>query len=193
MKQTLENKSVVKIFKVPRCFRWHWGWLGPLAAGLANPNGIPAPSPGLSRQRDYPGQAAAFLCNPNGVVPWGWAGQRAQPRWGWRSLRGIPKVARASQPWAGGRNPVGIEAAIPQPLKWSARFACHRKQRGTKSNNLPSRRVKPLRKPQPVLSLLAPPTAAPDGASGRRCGRGGGQRRRRPAPGGQSSKSDTPP
>ena len=32
---------------------------------------------------------------------------------------------------ANGRNPVGIEAAIPQPLKWSARFTCHRKQRGT--------------------------------------------------------------
>ena len=116
---------------VPRWFRWHSGWLGPLAAGLANPNGIPVASPGLSRQRDYPGQADAFLCNSNGVVSWGWAGQRAQPRWGGRSLRGVPKVARAAQPWAGGRNPVGIEAAIPQPLKWSARFACHRKQRGT--------------------------------------------------------------
>ena len=39
-----------------------------------------------------------------------------QPRWGWRIVDGFPRVARSSQPWAGGRNPVGI-------LRWNYRKA----------------------------------------------------------------------
>ena len=33
-----------------------------------------------------------------------------QPRWGWVLGRGVPKVARPSQPWADGHNPFGIES-----------------------------------------------------------------------------------
>src|SRR5919108_4508908 len=36
-------------------------------------------------------------------------GIRAQPRWGWMLSPPSPRVARASQPWAGGLNPFGIE------------------------------------------------------------------------------------
>src|SRR5258705_10350050 len=32
-----------------------------------------------------------------------------QPPWGWVHRRGVPKVARSSQPWVEGHNPVGIE------------------------------------------------------------------------------------
>src|SRR6266511_527877 len=36
-------------------------------------------------------------------------GIKAQPRWGWMLSPARPRVARASQPWAGGHNPFGIE------------------------------------------------------------------------------------
>src|SRR5437762_12003078 len=36
-------------------------------------------------------------------------GIEAEPRWGWALFLGLPRVARASQPWAGGHNPFGIE------------------------------------------------------------------------------------
>ena len=37
-------------------------------------------------------------------------GDVAQPRWGCKTSRSPPRVARSSQPWAGGHNPVGIGA-----------------------------------------------------------------------------------
>ena len=39
---------------------------------------------------------------------------RPQPRWGWVLANPVPKVA--AQPWAGGRNPVGILIDSPQRL-----------------------------------------------------------------------------
>ena len=57
--------------------------------------------------------------NPNGVAAVvNVAGP--QPRRGWIPGRGVPKVARASQPWAEGRNPFGIERrcwTVPQPWR----------------------------------------------------------------------------
>ncbi len=58
-----------------------------------NPKGIVSSSPGL-RGTSYPGNAVRRTINPNGV---------AAP-----SVERKPKVARASQPWALRRNPIGI-------------------------------------------------------------------------------------
>ena len=49
---------------------------------------------------------------PTGLRPLATAGP--QPRWGCGFVDRFPRVARASQPWAGGRNPVGI-------LRWNCR------------------------------------------------------------------------
>ena len=59
--------------------------------------------------------------NPNGVASSGlrWM----QPLQGWLGGVRVPRVARASQPWAGRQNPVGIrETANPPPaaFDWSA-------------------------------------------------------------------------
>ena len=71
-----------------------------------NPKGIPPQSPGL-RAASYPGETVRISVNPNGVAAVD--GQRMpQPRWGWGSRRSLPRVARGSQPWAGGHNPFGI-------------------------------------------------------------------------------------
>ena len=71
-----------------------------------NPKGIASSSPGL-RGTSYPGKAAENHANPNGVAAC--ARIQPQPRWGWKNPGGpVPKVARASQPWALSRNPVGI-------------------------------------------------------------------------------------
>ena len=40
-----------------------------------------------------------------------------QPRWGWPLAGAFPRVARGSQPWAGGHNPFGIEI-VPFRLSW---------------------------------------------------------------------------
>lgn len=82
-------------------------------AALPNPNGIPSPSPGLA-SRAYPGSVAGNLPNPNGVVARDRCQGAATPS-GLREIRGTaPKVARASQPWAVGRNPVGILPHAPE-------------------------------------------------------------------------------
>ena len=85
--------------------------LGSPASLFPNPNGIPPASPGLSRRRDYPGKRDPLSFQPqrgcgqndmsgNGHNPVGVGG-----RWG-----RLPRVARSSQPWAGGCNPVGVGA-----------------------------------------------------------------------------------
>src|SRR5205807_10654056 len=75
-----------------------------------NPNGIPSFSPGL-RGTSYPGFVRQTSPTPTGLRPFrfpvsGAVGRNlvgvAFP------LRRFPKVARCSQPWAGGHNPVGI-------------------------------------------------------------------------------------
>ena len=70
-----------------------------------NPKGIPSSSPGLRAAR-YPGSAVAGFSTPTGLrhLCTGWP----QPRWGCLPSAMFPKVARASQPWALRRNPVGI-------------------------------------------------------------------------------------
>src|ERR1039458_9975684 len=40
-----------------------------------------------------------------------------QPRWGWPLAGAFPRVARGSQPWAGGHNPFGI-GIVPFRLSW---------------------------------------------------------------------------
>src|SRR5712671_1865096 len=83
---------------------------------LANPNGIESSSPGL-RGTSYPGLGVINPNNPNGVAS-RLGDERPQPRWGWKkSGRRSPKVARASQPWALGRNPFGIHLPARSNLR----------------------------------------------------------------------------
>ena len=79
---------------------------------LFSPNGAVTQSPGLVRPRTYPGCASVTLFNPKGVAA---QMTHTRPRYGeaatpsglidyWNRL---PRVARASQPWASGRSPFG--------------------------------------------------------------------------------------
>ena len=78
----------------------------------ANPNGILSQSPGL-RAASYPGSGPVRRLNPNGVAA-------SFPQWAATPLglkfssSQFPKVARASQPWAGGHNPFGIREGSPR-------------------------------------------------------------------------------
>ena len=75
----------------------------------SNPNGIVSSSPGL-RGTSYPGSRTEWCATPTGLWPVGTGGAEGpQPRWGCGVIARFPRVARASQPWAGGRNPVGIQ------------------------------------------------------------------------------------
>src|SRR5262249_26087876 len=53
---------------------------------------------------------------------------RPQPRWGCRCVAQFPRVARAAQPWALGRNPIGI------PSRKSRRVLNREYQQGVKIN-----------------------------------------------------------
>src|SRR2546427_9876206 len=75
-----------------------------------NPNGIPAQSPGLLGT-SYPGKPKRNTLQP----------QRGCDRWRRHGRnpvgvvaipRHAPRVARSSQPWAGGHNPFGIEKHV---------------------------------------------------------------------------------
>src|SRR5213082_2441087 len=76
----------------------------------SNPKGIPAQSPGL-QGTSYPGSTVQIgtttptglrlRAAPTGHNPFGVDTYR----------RDFPRVARASQPWAGGHNPFGIGAS----------------------------------------------------------------------------------
>ena len=76
------------------------------------PNGAKSFSPGLARSA-YPGSTPQNGFNPNGVASSG--ARWMQPFQGW--LRGgrVPRVARASQPWAERWNPVGIRETANHP------------------------------------------------------------------------------
>ena len=79
-----------------------------LADTPENPNGIPASSPGL-RGTSYPGATVQDKFQPRrGCVCRARAGMDTTPL-GLEKiiLLYIPRVARASQPWALGRSPVG--------------------------------------------------------------------------------------
>ncbi len=74
-----------------------------------NPNGIPSSSPGL-RGTSYPGFTVKRNPNPNGVVSSRAESQMAATPLGlMKTLIRVPRVARASQPWAGGHSPVGAK------------------------------------------------------------------------------------
>jgi hypothetical protein len=81
-----------------------------------NPNGIPSLSPGLRAER-YPGSTSQTRHNPERVAsnPRRSIAKRFNPfRVETPSLRS-PRVARASQPWADGCNPCGIEPGAAAP------------------------------------------------------------------------------
>ena len=55
--------------------------------------------------------------------------EKPQPRWGWRPLADLPRVAPSSQPWALGRNPFGIHTGnfrIPTGFHHSAQRCARR-------------------------------------------------------------------
>ena len=81
-------------------------YLGPQR--FFNPKGIASSSPGL-RGTSYPGSRTGGFSTPTGLRPASASG--SQPRWGCGSGARFPRVARASQPWASSRNPVGIQRA----------------------------------------------------------------------------------
>ncbi len=89
---------------------------------IANPKGIPTQSPGL-RGTSYPGKL-----RPMGNQPQRGCGpflifDSTTPSGLIVVLSVIPRVARASQPWAGGRNPFGIEQRLDD-FRVSARANC---------------------------------------------------------------------
>ena len=81
---------------------------------FSNPKGIASSSPGLRGPR-YPGSRTGEFSTPTGLRPAAAAG--AQPRWGCGSSGLFPRVARASQPWALWRNPVGFSPGIPEGIR----------------------------------------------------------------------------
>ena len=76
-----------------------------------NPNGIPSQSPGL-RGTSYLGSWSRDGHNPNGVASFLTRPCAATPLGLMKKLIRVPRVARASQPWAERRYPVGV---IPIP------------------------------------------------------------------------------
>ena len=78
---------------------------GARSTALGNPNGVVSSSPGL-RGTSYPGEAPESFSTPTGLRHTATGGP--QPRWGYQIWNRLPRVARSSQPLAGGRNPVGI-------------------------------------------------------------------------------------
>jgi hypothetical protein len=87
-----------------------------------NPNGIPSPSPGL-RGPSYPGSRPRAGHNPNGVASFVARPSAATPLGLREILHRIPGVARASQPRAGCRRPVGANPIHPPgPRRRHAEF-----------------------------------------------------------------------
>ena len=91
----------------------------------SNPNGIPPQSPGLGGTT-YPGNNVHEAFSTPKVLRQSSA-IWAQPRWGCfeqgPKSQGRPAAVAAGQPWAGGRNPVGIkgnEAALRIANLWVA-------------------------------------------------------------------------
>ena len=84
-----------------------------LNAHLFNANGVVPSSPGLPSSDRYPGTPSPAHSNRNAVAPRATPDppQRAEPRCGSIYLPPIPRVGLIAfgQPWAGGRNPFGIE------------------------------------------------------------------------------------
>ena len=84
----------------------------------SNPNGIPPQSPGLGGTT-YPGNNVQEAFSTPKVLRQSSA-IWAQPRWGCfeqgPKTQGRPAAVAVGQPWAGGRNPVGIRGneAAPQ-------------------------------------------------------------------------------
>ena len=103
---------------------------------LANANGVSALSPGLDRiTRTYPGNRGSMQTTSTRLRPMGDGKtamiRTAAPRWSATALRLVwvgdtsPRVAsEARQPWAGGRNPVGIQMGRDMGMGSLVRLRC---------------------------------------------------------------------
>jgi hypothetical protein len=79
-----------------------------------NPKGILSQSPGL-RAASYPGLTVRdSVPTPTGLWPPHAQSKATTPLGLAVGSTTFPRVARGSQPWAGGRNPFGIEARVKQ-------------------------------------------------------------------------------
>ena len=76
------------------------------------------PEPRVARH-ELPWETCIGNFNPNGVVSA--LDRPPKHRWRCRIFRGLPRVARSSQPWAGGHNPLAIEADIRSAWSFGAR------------------------------------------------------------------------
>src|SRR6185503_8645428 len=88
--------------------------------GRHNPKGIASQSPGL-RGTSYPGFLWATRPTLKGLRPRcvpGWT----QPRWGCDRNQRPPRVVAALQPWALGRNPVGIHVCSHATMRIRSRL-----------------------------------------------------------------------
>jgi hypothetical protein len=96
----------------------HWRGVGEpdRSAKSSNAKGVPSQSPGLPRS-GYPGfTGMTSPSTPTGLCPErptrldSHDTPRTQPRWGWGRICGTRSQgsASAAQPWAGGRNAVGV-------------------------------------------------------------------------------------
>ena len=80
---------------------------------VSNPKGIGSSSPGLARFREgLPWETMIKNCNPEGVE-FQILAEQIQPFQGWDFSLFSPRVARSSQRWAKGFNPVGIDFHTP--------------------------------------------------------------------------------
>ena len=91
-----------------------------------NPVGISPQSPGMRGRTELPWVKGCLASQPQGGCDQFWVqlpsclgryhvdseehhvAIETQPLWGCAACRKVPRVARSSQPWASGRNPVGI-------------------------------------------------------------------------------------
>jgi hypothetical protein len=79
-----------------------------------NPKGIPPQSPGL-RAASYPGLTVRdSVPTPTGLWPPHAQSKATTPLGLAIGSTAFPRVARGSQPWAGGHNPFGIEVRVKQ-------------------------------------------------------------------------------
>ena len=162
----------------------------------SNPNGIPPQSPGLGGTT-YPGNNVqkAFstpkVLRPSSAI---WA----QPRWGCfaqgHKTQGRPAAVAVGQPWAGGRNPVGIkgnETTLRIAYSWAKHSPRQRVRDGWTligTGAIQGIATRPARFPisRTHSTRARHPRAAPS-ASGRACGP-----RLRIAPPGSGSGSSKP-
>ncbi len=84
------------------------GHLGRMRFAALIPTGLWPKAQGCE-ERATLGQPSVMVFNPNGVASSGGGRWATTPLGLFRVAADVPKVARASQPWAGGHNPFGID------------------------------------------------------------------------------------